>query len=117
MRNGKYFIVITDEKDQSGKYSLAIGTIEDFSVIDFVTILPKAWLDTKLFVNDYLSIMGLFFATAATLSIPVLIIIKKRRRTRSKKNNTIYKTINCSIGFCSKLWNGCTFKQFRFKRN
>ena len=54
--DGKYFIVVMDEKNQEGKYSLAIGTIEDFSGDGFLTILPKAWLDTKLFVNDYVSI-------------------------------------------------------------
>ena len=50
--DGKYFIIVNDEKGQSGKYSLAIGTIEDFSAIDFVTILPTAWLETKIFFND-----------------------------------------------------------------
>jgi len=54
--DGTYFLVVMDEKNQSGKYSLAIGTIEDFSLVDFFTILPKAWIDTKLFVNDYNSI-------------------------------------------------------------
>lgn len=30
--DGTYFIVVLDEKNQKGKYSLAIGTIEDFLV-------------------------------------------------------------------------------------
>ena len=50
--DGQYFILVLDEKNQNGKYSLAIGTIEDFSGSDFFTILPKAWFDTKLFLND-----------------------------------------------------------------
>ena len=54
--DGQYFILVLDEKNQSGKYSLAIGTIEDFSGADFFTILPKAWFDTKIFVNDYSSL-------------------------------------------------------------
>jgi hypothetical protein len=33
--DGKYFLVVSDEKNQSGKYSLAIGTIEDFSGVDW----------------------------------------------------------------------------------
>ena len=77
--DGKYFIVVMDEKNQSGKYSLAIGIIEDFSGSDFFTILPKAWIDTKLFVNDYLSIVVLFFILAAIPAIPILVIIKKRK--------------------------------------
>jgi len=76
--DGKYFIVVMDEKNQEGKYSLAIGTIEDFSGENILTILPKAWLDTKLFVNDYLSIGILFFALVAMLAIPTLIVFRKR---------------------------------------
>jgi len=80
--DGEYFIVVMDEKNQSGKYSLAIGTIEDFSGGDFFTILPKAWIDTKLFVNDYFSIGILFFTLIAILSILTLIVFRKR----SKRN-------------------------------
>jgi hypothetical protein len=77
--DGQYFIVVMDEKNQSGKYSLAIGTIEDFSGGDFFTILPKAWFDTKLFVEDYASI-GIFIAILIVLpTIPTLIIIRKRK--------------------------------------
>ena len=47
--DGQYFILVLDEKNQSGKYALAVGTIEDFSGSDFFTVLPKAWFDTKLF--------------------------------------------------------------------
>ena len=79
--DGKYFIIVMDEKNQKGKYSLAIGTIEDFSGSDFFTILPKAWLDTKLFVNDYLSIGILFSILVAIPSIPISITIRKRKRT------------------------------------
>ena len=79
--DGTYFIIVLDEKNQKGKYSLAIGTIEDFSGSDFFTILPKAWIDTKLFVNDYLSI-GILFSILITIpSIPILITIRKRKRS------------------------------------
>ncbi len=74
--DGKYFIVVMDEKTQSGKYSLAIGTIEDFSGEDFFTILPKAWFDTKFFVNDYASIGILFFILGLMPSIPILILVE-----------------------------------------
>ena len=53
--DGQYFILVSDEKNQSGKYALAVGTIEDFSGSDFFTTLPKAWFETKLFFNDYVS--------------------------------------------------------------
>ncbi len=78
--DGKYFIIVMDEKNQGGKYSLAIGTIEDFSGGDLLTILPKAWLDTKLFVNDYVSIGILVLVMALMPVITILIVIRRRSR-------------------------------------
>ena len=77
--DGQYFLVVIDESNQSGKYSLAIGTIEDFSGGDFFAILPKAWLDTKLFVNDYTSIIISFFILGLIPSVPILILVRKRK--------------------------------------
>jgi len=68
--DGQYFILVLDEKNQSGKYSLAIGTIEDFSGADFFTILPKAWFDTRIFVNDY---AGLAIGFSILVGIPVML--------------------------------------------
>ena len=79
-QDGTYFIVVTDEKNQSGKYSLAIGEIEDFSGENMFTLLPKAWIDTKLFVNDYASIVVAFGVFIVMCTIPVIIIFKKRKR-------------------------------------
>ena len=78
--DGIYFIVVTDEKNQSGKYSLAVGTIEDFSGENMLTLLPKAWFDTKLFVNDYISITIVFVILIALFSIPAFVIFKKRNK-------------------------------------
>ncbi|MHA7734211.1 hypothetical protein [Nitrosopumilus sp. S6] len=79
-QDGIYFIVVTDEKNQSGKYSLAVGEIEDFSGENMFTLLPKAWLDTKLFVNDYFSIVIAFVIIIVLCSIPAFVIFKKRKR-------------------------------------
>ena len=76
--DGQYFILVLDEKNQSGKYSLAIGTIEDFSGSDFFTILPKAWFDTKLFVNDYLSIVISIFILIGLPVFLFLLLFRKR---------------------------------------
>ena len=78
-KDGTYFIVVTDEKNQSGKYSLAVGEIEDFSGENMFTLLPKAWLDTKFFVNDYVSIVIAFGIFLVMCSIPVIAIFKKRK--------------------------------------
>ena len=77
--DGKYFLVVADEKNQSGKYSLAVGEVEDFSGENMFTLLPKAWLDTKLFVNDYASIVIAFGIFIAMCSVPVILIFKKRK--------------------------------------
>jgi len=76
--DGTYFLVVMDEKNQSGKYSLAIGTIEDFSLVDFFTILPKAWIDTKLFVNDYNSVTISILILIGFVIVPTLIIFRKK---------------------------------------
>lgn len=80
--DGTYFIIVMDEKNQDGKYSLAVGTIEDFSGSDFFTILPKAWFDTKLFVGDFFS-LGILFAIIS--AIPTILIVKKIRKKNPKK--------------------------------
>ena len=83
--DGQFFLVVMDEKNQSGKYSLAIGKTEDFSGSDFFTILPKAWFDTKLFVNDYLSIVLLFVFFGGIVIIPTTIILRKKIKLKIAK--------------------------------
>ena len=82
---GKYFVMVLDEKNQAGKYSLAIGTIEDFSGADLFTILPTAWLETKLFVGDYASVAIFVLVLIALLVIPTMIVIR-RKLTREKNS-------------------------------
>jgi len=77
--DGKYFIIVVDEKNQSGKYSLAIGTIEDFSGENIFVILLKSWRDTKIFVNDYISIGILFLIVSSLVIVLCLLIINKRK--------------------------------------
>ena len=86
--DGEYYVIVIDEKNQSGKYSLAIGTIEDFSGSNIFTTLPKAWLDTKLFVNDYTSIGLAIIIIIAIPTIPTLMIVRKRNLKRNNLINT-----------------------------
>ena len=76
--DGTYFLVVMDEKNQNGKYSLAIGTVEDFSLVDFFTLLPKAWIDTKLFVDDYNSITVSVLILFGLASVLALAIFRKK---------------------------------------
>jgi hypothetical protein len=52
--SGTYYLVVFDRSlaQDEGKYTLAVGEIEDFSPLDFFTIIPPAWLDTKFFFED-----------------------------------------------------------------
>ena len=75
--DGQYFILVSDEKNQSGKYALAVGTIEDFSGSDFFTTLPKAWFETKLFFNDYVSFIIAISILIGLPSMFLLVLLKK----------------------------------------
>ena len=74
--DGTYYIVVYNSQGFDGKYSLAVGTIEDFSMLDLFLILPTAWLDTKFFFEDYTS-AAIFFAIL--LGIPLAVLAKKRK--------------------------------------
>jgi len=84
--DGEYFLVVADEKNQKGKYSLAIGTIEDFSGENMFLILPQSWWDTKIFVNDYTSIFILFAIVIMIFSIISFAIIRKIKH-KAQANN------------------------------
>ena len=75
--DGEYFIVVVDEGGRDGKYTLAVGTIEDFSG-ENPLVLPMAWLETKLFVNDYLSVGIASLALAAIPAAAALAVVRKR---------------------------------------
>jgi hypothetical protein len=75
--DGIYYIMVFDSQGFPGKYSLAVGTIEDFSMTDFFTVLPSAWFETKIFYDDYFS-LSIFFSLL--IGIPVLIFIRIRHK-------------------------------------
>lgn len=81
--DGTYYIIVFDFQGLAGKYSLAVGTIEDFSVIDFFTVLPSAWFETKLFYGDYLSI-SIFFGILIGISLLIVYGVKRKRSVLSK---------------------------------
>ncbi|MBT8172592.1 MAG: hypothetical protein KJN83_00845, partial [Nitrosopumilus sp.] len=82
--DGNYFVVVSDEKNQAGKYSLAIGTIEDFSGENMFIILPKSWFETKLFFNDYTSIAISILILIGIILLPSILLIKKIKRKKLK---------------------------------
>ena len=78
-KDGVYYLVVFDAQGIDGKLSLAIGTIEDFSVIDLFTVLPLAWIDTKFFFEDYLA-LSIFFGIIAL--IPISLVVMKLRKNK-----------------------------------
>lgn len=85
--DGTYHLVVFDRSllQDMGKYTLAVGEIEDFSLLDFFTIIPSAWLDTKFFFEDYVSptiAISLLVGVAALISM--LLVKRVKRRDQPK---------------------------------
>ena len=65
MNPGTYYLAVFDTTE-NGKFTLAVGEIEDFSDANFFDSFIRAWFETKIFFNDYLT---------AAISIVIVIII------------------------------------------
>ena len=78
--DGTYYLAVFDENSTPGKYALAVGTIEDFSAYDFFTILPYAWFETKLFLNDYLSAVSAILILIGLLGVIGFLIYRKFKK-------------------------------------
>ena len=86
---GTFEIVVFDKtlrQDESGKYVLAVGEREDLSAVDYFTTLPAAWFETKVFFEDYASIvMALTAIFGAIALLPIAIFrgkIREKLRAR-----------------------------------
>ena len=75
-----YYLMVTSEK-QNGKYALAIGEIEEFGPTEFITILPAAWFQIKLFFEDYITPS---IVIALALAVPTMAVIMLAKRKRFK---------------------------------
>ena len=62
---GTYYLAVFDTTE-NGKFTLAVGEREDFSNANFFDSFVRAWFETKIFFNDYLT---------AVISIVIVIII------------------------------------------
>lgn len=85
--DGTYYLVVFDRSrvQDAGKYILAVGEIEDFSPLDFFTIIPSAWLDTKFFFEDYVSpTIAISLLVAVPALIAMLLVKRLNRRDQPK---------------------------------
>ncbi len=48
-----YYLAVYDSNGHNGKLALAVGYVEDFSILDFLTVLPSAWFESRYFIEDY----------------------------------------------------------------
>jgi hypothetical protein len=85
--SGTYYLVVFESSPMQGvgKYTLAVGEIEDFSPLDFITIIPSAWLNTKLFFEDYLSPTIAISLLVTILMIIIILTLKRVKRRNEPK--------------------------------
>jgi hypothetical protein len=89
---GTYYIVVYNENNSGdnvhtqnssvvfGKFSLAVGKVEDFSILDFLVLIPYSWINVKLFFNDYLSLaLGVSVFVLLVIVLPSLLILRRKR--------------------------------------
>ncbi len=90
--SGTYELIVFDtsqSNEHSGKYVLAVGETESFSIIDYFTILPAAWFETKLYFEDYISLALAILVILCILSVPtVLLVMKRRLKAKSYANRS-----------------------------
>jgi hypothetical protein len=80
--SGTYELIVFDASrgnEDGGKYVLAVGETESFSIIDFFTTLPAAWFETKLYFEDYVSNALAIFVIICILAVPAILLVRRRR--------------------------------------
>jgi hypothetical protein len=85
--SGTYYLVVFDRSlvQDEGKYTLAVGEIEDFSALDFFTIIPSAWIDTKFFFEDYVSpTIAIFLLVVLPALITILLVKRLKGKDQPK---------------------------------
>lgn len=64
-----------------GKFSLAVGKVEDFSILDLLVLIPYSWINVKLFSNDYWSLMlGIGIFVLMVIVIPIALFLRRKRK-------------------------------------
>ena len=77
--DGTYYLAVYDSSGDYGKLALAIGYVEDFSVTDFMTVLPYAWFESRYFVEDYMTPVIVSLVTLGLISGGIFLVYKKVR--------------------------------------
>ena len=78
-----YYLAVYNSKENHGKLALAVGYVEDFSAIDFMTVLPYAWFESRYFVEDYVTPVISSLIVIGLIS-GVIFLVYKRIKHKSK---------------------------------
>ena len=91
---GTYYIIVYNSYDNSdnniqqqnstkfGKFSLAVGKVEDFSILDLFVLIPYSWINVKLFFNDYWSlIVGVTIFVTLVIIMPIVLVLRKKGKS------------------------------------
>jgi len=85
---GIYYIVVMNNvdsvnKNNEGKFSLAVGEVEDFSLADLFILLPYTWIKVNLFFNNYLRIfVAAIIFVFIVIILPIIVIYMRKRREK-----------------------------------
>lgn len=89
--DGQYFLVVyahdVSELVASSKFTLAVGEIEDFAPLDFITVLPSAWLKTKFFFEDPVPVLGVVLIPFGIAGVLVIRKIRSIQSTSKKSQD------------------------------
>ena len=82
---GQYYLAVFDTSE-NGKFTLAVGEIEDFSKANFFDSFVRAWFETKIFFEDYLTaFLSIIITIAIFLAIGYGIFRAVRRIIRKSQ--------------------------------
>lgn len=61
-----------------GKYGLAVGNVDDFSILDLFMLHPYSWINVNLFFNDYFSLtIGITIFVFLVIILSILSILRR----------------------------------------
>ncbi len=91
---GTYYVIVSDNNNNDddnsineGKFSLAVGETEDFSLQNYLILLPYSWIKLKLFFGDYLSVFTAVIGVAfLTIILPAIILSIRKKRKKAAAN-------------------------------
>ena len=77
-----YYLAVYDKQGNNGKLAVAVGYVEDFSALDFMTVLPTAWFESKYFMEDYITPVVAILIMAVIVATTVILVYRIASRIK-----------------------------------